>query len=374
MINRRLFLAAPALIAASSSSIASFARAEPSPNPGQCVITGFRGTRPSDPEVSQLLRMIENESIAGVILLGRNIASPEQLLELTTLLQSASPSLPVIVAVDQEGGQVSRLGQQNGFLPWESAAELAVSGRSDEEVFDYYFERSQEMAATGINLNLGPVVDLNVNPFNPIIGSVGRAFGRDVEVVVRFAELFINAHRSAGVMTCLKHFPGHGSSFSDSHEGSVDVSLTWSPEEIAPFERLVRAGLADSIMNSHVLHRYLSDEPFIPTSLSRISVTEIREGLGFKRPIITDDMQMGAVSDFMVPEKASVRALLVGNDLLIYSNFRERYSLQSTATVVEILKNALAAGDLTTEGTNTRTATVRSFRNEMLNSRLRRQK
>lgn len=215
MISRRQFLAAPVLIGTFCSTFAKHALASTNLSPGQLLITGFRGTGQADPEVKQLHRMIENGDIAGVILLKRNIVSPEQLLELTSSLQAASPDLPVIVSIDQEGGQVSRLGAYNGFSPWVSASELAASGRSNEEVFDYYAERSWEMAAAGINLNFGPVVDLNMNPFNPIIGSIGRTFGRNVEEVVRFAELFISAHQSAGIKTCLKHFPGHGSSFSD---------------------------------------------------------------------------------------------------------------------------------------------------------------
>ncbi len=334
-------------------------------NPGQMIITGFRGTKPSDPEVVETCRLIERGDISGVMLMKRNIESPKQLRELTDALHAASSDLPIIVSIDQEGGQVTRLGSYSDFLPWKSAADIAHSGWSDDQIFEYYAERVREMAGVGINLNFGPVVDLNVNPQNPIVGAKDRSYGRSVDDVVRFAEVFILAHRAAGVKTCLKHFPGHGSSFSDSHLGSTDISQTWLPEELEPFERLVRAGQADMIMNGHLLHATLSDTPFVPTSLSRKSAEKMREDLGFEGLIITDDMQMGAIADLMPPANASVTAALVGNDLLIYSNYAEQYSIQSTVEVVDALRRGVEGGILTEDVLRSRLERVRAFRSSI---------
>lgn len=366
MIDRRSFLASTATWGLLSSGAKAFTRETASSDVGQLLITGFRGTTPSDAEVDKVRRFIADGYVAGVILLRRNIRSPEQLLRLTSSLQSASANHPAVIAVDQEGGEITRLGPQNGFMSWMSAAEMAGSGRNNEEIIRYYEDRANELASVGVNLNLGPVIDLNINPFNPIIGSKGRTYGRHVEDVLRFAELFIRAHRSNGVKTCLKHFPGHGSSVSDSHKGSADVSKTWHPEEIAPFERLVRVGLADTMMNAHVLHRYLSDAPWIPTSLSQKSVAEIREGLSFSGPIITDDMQMGAITDLMSAENASVPAVAAGNSMLIYSNYSNRYSIQFVAEVRQKLLSAIHDGTLHPQIITQNASSVREFRASLI--------
>lgn len=368
MISRRGFLFAQASFCSFGASFPSFAHGGLHSSPGQLLISGFRGTSSAEPEVDQVRRYIERGDVAGVMLLRRNIKSPEQLRSLTSSLQEASPDLPIIISVDQEGGHVTRLGGYNGFKSWMSAAELSRSGRSREEIMAYYTERAQELAKVGVNLNLGPVVDLNVNPFNPVIGAKGRAFGRSAEEVTRFAELFILSHRSVGVRTCLKHFPGHGSSFEDSHNGSADVSQTWRAEEIAPFERLVRVGLADSIMNSHVLHKYLSDEPWIPASLSKRSVTEMREGLKFDGQVISDDMQMEAITDLLPYTDACVAAVQAGNNLLIYSNYKDRYSIHSIAEVNEALRSAINEGTLNPDIIAERATIVQKFRASLVSS------
>ncbi len=368
-MNRRHFGISAASFGAFGAGLASVTYGDLRSVPGQLLLTGFRGTSPSDAEVDIVRRYIEHGDVAGVMLLKRNIKSPEQLFRLTTSLQSAASDHPIIISIDQEGGQVTRVGSYNGFMSWMSAADLAKSGRRNEEILSYYAKRADELSSVGVNLNLGPVVDLNLNPFNPIIGSKGRAFSRSVEDVIRFAELFVVAHRSVGVKTCLKHFPGHGSSGEDSHDGSADVSQTWSAEEIVPFERLARAGLADTIMNSHVLHRYLSDRPWIPTSLSKKSVFELRDGLTFAGPIITDDMQMGAITDLMSATDASVLAVSAGNSLLIYSNHKNRYSINSVAEVGKKLEAAIVEGTLSQAIIAARASIVQEFRSSIVTAR-----
>ncbi len=142
--------------------------------------------------------MLETGAIAGVILLRRNIVSPEQLIKLSISLREAAGSFVPIISVDQEGGAVARLGVENGFSEWISAAEAAFMLKSEQDLFDYYFARALEMAAVGINVNFSPVIDLNLNPANPIIGRLDRAFGKDPQEVVRCASAFVRAHRAAG--------------------------------------------------------------------------------------------------------------------------------------------------------------------------------
>ena len=259
-----------------------------------------------------------------------------------------------------------RLGAQNGFRTWMSAQSISESGWGDQAIHDYFLARANELAAVGINMNLAPVVDLNVNPANPIIGSKGRSFGQNVEQVIRFAQLFIQAHRAAGVKTCLKHFPGHGSSLDDSHHGSADISETWSAREIAPFDRLAHAGMADSIMNGHLLNKYLSDEPWIPTSLSRAAVREVREGLGFDGIVVADDMQMGAITKFTEPASACIKAVEAGNSLLIYSNYRREHSIESTIEVSRSLREAVGSGKVSIDTIDAEVTRVRAFRGSLI--------
>lgn len=307
---------------------------------GQMLITGFRGTRPGEPEVDVVRRYLSEGSVAGVLLLRRNIVSPEQLATLTSAFRAATPGPAPIVAIDQEGGRVSRLDATNGFRTWMSAAEAAALGMSREDVFAYYVERVREMSAAGVNLNLAPVVDLNVNPFNPIIGRLGRSYGPSVEVVVRNAALFIKAHHSAGIRTSLKHFPGHGSSITDSHHGVADVSDTWQASEAEPFRALAVEGLADTIMTGHLLHPRFSDRRGAPSSLSRRTVDQIRAVIGFDGPVITDDMQMSAITASMSLAKAATAAVNAGNSLLIYSNYRKSDRVDTARTVETALRMA----------------------------------
>lgn len=307
---------------------------------GRMLITGFRGTRPGDPEVDAVRRYLSQGAAAGVILLGRNLISPEQVAALTRALREATPGPPPIISIDQEGGRVARLAATNGFRPWMSAAAVAASGMNEEEIIAYYVERARELSIVGINLNLAPVVDLNLNPFNPIIGRLGRSYGRTIEAVVRHAGLFIRAHHAEGVLTALKHFPGHGSATADSHRGTVDVSDTWSESEEDPFRLLSGQGLADAIMTAHLLHPRLSDGPGIPSSLSRRTVDRIRNAVGFDGPVIADDMQMGAVAGTLSMAEGAVRAINAGNSLLIYANFSPADRIETVRSVAKALELA----------------------------------
>lgn len=341
MLSRRSVIALPLVFGIAGITPAR-TYAKPRSALGGMIISGFRGTEVTDPEVDQVRRYIENGVVAGVILLKRNIKSPDQLRKLTASIRDASPDLSPIISIDQEGGKVARLEQADGFLPWMSASDLAHSNFDEAEIESYYAKRAAEMASLGINLNFGPVVDLNVNPRNPIIGAIGRSYGATAELVSGYASAFVQAHRKAGVMTCLKHFPGHGSSNTDSHEDAVDVSGTWSDQELQPYQSLIDAGSADSVMNAHLSLEGFSDAPGRPTSLSRKALQAIRQKLGFAGPVITDDMQMGAIANHFRLEDAAIAAVNAGNTLLIYSNYRKSDRIDTAERVLSALENAEA--------------------------------
>jgi beta-N-acetylhexosaminidase len=328
---------------------------------GRVIISGFRGTSTADTEVQAMLRYLENDQIAGVILLERNVVSPEQVLKLSLACRDASSGQVPIIAIDQEGGQVARLHGSNGFSDWMSAAEMAFADMTDSEAFDYYEARARQMMSVGINLNFGPVLDQNKNPLNPIIGALDRSYGKDPAKVVRLATAFVAAHRAAGVMSCGKHFPGHGSSLADTHLGPADINPSWSEEELLPFREMVALGNLDSVMLSHVVHRRFSDNGSLPVSLSRTAMDVLRSELGFLGPVVTDDLQMRAITEGFSQVEAAIAALRAGNTFLIYSNYRDEYTVETAALVQRGLREAVNSGLVQIETLTERNRVAREF-------------
>ncbi|MEO9254179.1 MAG: glycoside hydrolase family 3 N-terminal domain-containing protein [Tepidiformaceae bacterium] len=290
----------------------------------QMIIAGFAGQQVSGSDV--IASDIQSLHLGGVVLydypsgpqsLPRNISSPSQLQALTGELQGLNPS-KLIISTDQEGGQVARLNPSHGFPPTVSAKYL---GDIDDPslTYNYAAKMAESLASMGINLNFAPDVDLNVNPNNPVIGAVDRSFSADPDVVTRNAEAFIRANHDHGVLCTLKHFPGHGSSTADSHLGFVNVTDTWSRVELEPFANIVADGLADVIMTAHIFNANL--DPDFPATLSYKTVTGIlREELGYDGVVISDDMQMKAITDIYGQETAIGHAINAGIDILLFGN------------------------------------------------------
>ncbi len=290
---------------------------------GQMLMVGFRGLD-VHPEMP-ILEDIRQGRVGGVLLfdvdvaLGvplRNIASPQQTRALIADLEQAS-AIPLLVALDQEGGRVSRLKERHGFAPTRSAAELGAGPTARTRA------EARTMAATlaslGFNINLAPVVDVDLNPQNPIIGALGRSFSADPSQVVRHARAFIEGHREEGVLCTLKHFPGHGSSAADSHLGLTDVTESWRRIELEPFARLIAEGMADAVMTAHVFHAGL--DPERPATLSTSVVKGLlRDELGFDGVVFSDDMQMQAITDHFGFDAAILAALEADVDILVFGN------------------------------------------------------
>jgi beta-N-acetylhexosaminidase len=177
---------------------------------------------------------------------------------------------------------------------------------------------AQTLVDAGINLNLAPVVDLNVNPVNPSIGALGRSFSADPDVVVAMAEQVIAGHRGHGVLTTLKHFPGLGSATGDTDREFVDISETWSEVELEPFRRLIAAGTADVVMVGNALNGQLDQRN--PASLSAPTVNLLRGALAWDGAVITDDLMAGALTANYAPDEVLRRAIRAGNDLLLLAN------------------------------------------------------
>jgi hypothetical protein len=219
---------------------------------GQMIVTGFSGDTADAPDFQRAVRNLEDGIIGGVLFLPNNIASKQELEQMLKTVHDCICKIPPLIAIDEEGGVVDRLGDHDGFIHIPSPADVQRDGLLSART--RYDLLAKELVGTGFNLNLAPVVDLNINPENPIIGLRDRSYSDDPETVTAFARAFIEAHRASGVLTSLKHFPGHGSSTADSHTTIVDVSGTWSENELLPYQQLINANLVDTIMIGHLLN------------------------------------------------------------------------------------------------------------------------
>ena len=291
---------------------------------GQMLIVGFRGLALDSDNV--VYDDIASGRLGNVVLFdtdlpsgqpNRNIDSPTQLTSLDQQLQALAP-VRMLIAADQEGGLVARLKPEYGFP-------ATVSPRDLGEMNDaaatrrYAATMAAALAGAGVDLNLAPVVDVNVNPDNPIIGALGRSFSADPGVVAEQAMAFVDGHHDEGILCTLKHFPGHGSSTQDSHLGFVDVTGTWSRRELIPYQRIIDAGKADVIMTAHIFNATLDDS--YPATLSRKTITGLlREELRYDGVVITDDMQMAAIRDFYGFTNAIELAVNAGADMISIAN------------------------------------------------------
>ena len=238
---------------------------------------------------------------------------------------------------------MNRLKPDYGFPPSVSHEEL---GRLNQPAETYRQAEltAQTLAGLGFNLNLAPVVDLDANPDNPIIKGKRRSFSADPETVARHAAEFVKSHRAHGVLCCSKHFPGHGSAKGDTHLGLVDVTATWHERELIPYQRLIAAGLCEVIMSAHVINRHL--DPGLPATLSRAVQTGLlRDKLGFRGVIVSDDMEMKAISSHYGLEQSVLLAVEAGIDVLCFGN-NMSYDPDITAKVVAVIERGVAAGRL----------------------------
>lgn len=277
--------------------------------------------------VPELENMIQKYNIGGVILFAQNVQNTEQTTRLTYDIQKASPKIPLFIGTDQEGGLVYRL-QEGTKLP----GNMAIGAtRSEDLAYKNGQVVGSELKAVGINWNLAPVADVNVNPLNPVIGI--RSFGGDPELVSDMTIQYMKGEQSEGVAACLKHFPGHGDVAIDSHLGlgSVDKDReTLDRIELKPFRDAINAG-ADAIMTAHLSFPALDDtkvtmtapdgtikEITMPATLSYKILTELlRNEMDFEGVIITDAMNMKAISDNFGPVDATVKAVKAGADIVL---------------------------------------------------------
>jgi beta-N-acetylhexosaminidase len=309
------------------------------------LVVGFRGlTVSGDDPIAQA---IASDGLGGVILFDRdevvgvrNVASPEQVANLVDSLRALAPDRELIVAIDQEGGRITRLSQKYGFPA--VASEAAIGAKGDASVQAWANGIAGTLAGVGINLNFAPVVDLNANPTNPAIGALDRAFSADPAVVSRDAQIETTAHRDRDIKTALKHFPGLGSATANTDFGVADVTKTWHAVELDPYRDLLGLDLVDVIMAAHVVNGQI--DASAPASLSHKTVTSLLRGqLGWDGVVVTDDMGAAAIRQAFGLRDAIGLALNAGNDLLLFANQHD-YDPVLAGRVIAIIEGLVGDG------------------------------
>lgn len=321
---------------------------------GQMLIMGFSGSEIE--QQSPVVKWIENDGLGSVILFdfdvasqtqGKNLRNQQQIKTLikhlnhfASLGDSAEEKLPLFVALDYEGGAVDRLKKIDGCMSTIKPCEQALL--SDQALY----HEAERMALTiedlGFNLNFAPVIDLNLNSQDGIIGKLGRSFSSQPADVIRAAKQFVKAFSQHGITCAYKHFPGHGSAKGDTHEGFVDVTASFQASELMPYRSLLNeTSLPAMVMTAHVINRQLDDSG-LPASLSYPILTGLlRKQIGFEGVIVSDDLQMKAISDHYSLDDSLRLAINAGADMLIFAN---QLGTISATEVVDRIQSLVTSG------------------------------
>lgn len=309
---------------------------------GQMILIGFPGSKVDE----KVLEEVRQGKVGSVIIFEKNIPAKNSFAELkkiTWTYQHAAP-IPLFIAIDQEGGRVNRLKEKYGFPRSVSAAKL---GKFTLDSVQFYAETTAAtLAGLGINVNFAPVVDLAINPVNPIIAKPERAFSAKADSVTLFAREIIRQHRKLGVISVLKHFPGHGSSKDDTHLGIADVTNTWNSSELDPYKTLIDSGEVDAVMTAHIVNKKL-DATGNPGTLSKKVIDSLlRKQLHYDGVVFSDDMQMHAIAKHYGLEEAIRMAINAGVDILTFSNNISGSQERTVDKVHEIIKKFVVDGTI----------------------------
>jgi beta-N-acetylhexosaminidase len=308
----------------------------------RCVLVGIQGTTPTPAELELVRR-----GVGGVILFARNVAEPVQLAELTRTLKSAAPG-PLLICVDQEGGRVQRLRPPH-WTAWPSMRRLGeidqqggLDGMNGTAIAERVGEMiAHELASCGIDVDFAPVMDVDTNPDNPVIGD--RSFSRDPRRVARLGVAFAQGLERSGVASCAKHYPGHGDTSQDSHMTlprlAHDEKRLWEVE-LVPFVAAARAGIA-SVMTAHVRFETFDR---LPATLSPVALRLLRRDVGFRGCCISDDLEMRAISDIWGIPDAAELSITAGCDTVLVC-----HTLQHQHDAIDAIARGARAGPLPRE-------------------------
>lgn len=368
IMKKRIFL--PCFCLLLLAAIISFADAAENASSelraGKMLMVGFRGTEISPNH--HIWKDIQDYDLGGVILYdydlesgahGRNITGKKQLKRLCSRLQKIKKT-KLLIGVDQEGGKVRRLKEKNGFPSLPSAEEMGKKG--PEFTHRQGKQTGTILSEMGINVDFAPVADINVNPQCPVIGKIKRSFSEDPKKVAANCRAFISGLNKHGVAGCLKHFPGHGSSKADSHMGIADVTKTWSRAELYPYTQLTQTPLVFAIMPGHIFNTRLDQD--YPASLSPSTLSTLRDKLGYNGVVITDDLQMKAISEHFGLKTTIFKAIEAGSDILLFGNNMD-YDPEITAKAVRIINELVREGKLSRERIEASLKRIEKFKSRL---------
>jgi beta-N-acetylhexosaminidase len=330
---------------------------------GQMILIGMPEAK-VDPVV---LEEVRKGKVGTLILFEKNVPKSSNafapLKKMTWTYQQAAP-IPLFIAIDQEGGRVNRLKEKYGFPRSLTARALGKAGSLDSVRF-YSEAMAANLAGLGINVNFAPCVDVAVNPKNEVIVKVERSFSSNADSVALLAQEYIRQHRKYGVITSLKHFPGHGSSLEDTHFGVADVTNTWTENELKPYQLLLDAGYVDAVMTSHIVNKKL-DSKGLPGTLSKEILDGIlRQKLGFQGVVFSDDMQMHAITKQYGLEESIKLAIQAGVDILCFSNNIAGSETRTVDRVFEIIRAAVDKGEISKERIDQSFARIMSLKKRL---------
>jgi beta-N-acetylhexosaminidase len=327
---------------------------------GQMIMTGFHGdgNGENQEDFTAIMKQISRGQIGGVILFdvdvsgllnqgmtmqqakqqifSSNIKNVNQVKNLTRQLQTIAPTT-LLIAIDQEGGNIQRLKPEHGFAPIPSAAEM---GRGDvQQTYETAYNLGNRLSDLGINVDFAPLLDVNVNPESPAIGAKDRSFSADPTIVIKHGRAFANGLADANIAYSFKHFPGHGSAGGDTHAGITDITNTYQDYELSPWRDLLKSSSPyTTVMVAHVINNNFDT---LPASLSQKTIQMIRD-MGFDGVIVSDDMDMGAIANEYGTEKAIEMAINAGNDILVFGNnltFDKNRGRDVNKTIVKMVKD-----------------------------------
>lgn len=296
---------------------------------GQMVMAGFDGYEPSD----GILGLIAKYGLGGVILFRRNLRDYAQIVNLCNDIQSRPLDCPLFISIDQEGGRVTRLPHTFTSFP---AMRALGACNSAELAYRFGEATAIELSAVGINMDLAPVLDIDTNPDNPIIGD--RSFGSNPDVVSSMGLAVISGLQDNGVIACGKHFPGHGDTHRDSHLELPILKHNMErlrEVELRPFQEAIDNRVA-AIMTGHLLVPSLDDK--YPATMSKKIITDLlRNEMEFNGIVISDDLEMKAIIDNFALDNAAVMSIEAGVDILLISG-KEEYQVLAIETLVKAVK------------------------------------
>lgn len=314
------------------------------------IMMGFSGT--SVDTTSAFYKDIREGKTGGISIYEANLTQENAAENLRTVINTLQAASPIILftAITQEGGLVNRLKTKYGFPPMPAAEYLG--NLNDIDSTKYYADNTAfTLSRLGININFAPVVDVYMAT-NPVLGSRGRTFSANTDIIIKHARQVILSHNYFKVNTALKHFPGHGSSTTDSHLGLVDVSKTWKDEELKPYRQLIKEGLVKAVMTAHIVNDNL-DKSKSPATLSGPIISGLlRKQLRFNGVVFSDDMNMKAISAEYELKDAISRSINAGVDVLLFSGRREGVAFNDATDIVNIILQLIKEGKITEQRIN----------------------